>query len=338
MDENEISPEFYSMIKTYMNSDDSLEDPNFDIVTYLNEKFPDYNSLDKLGPLIEDIEKQISDKDEEIEINKEVLCDKSTPGCVERIFVKDMEVEDTVLHIQCEKIKYYHVVKVKKSWNLWKELKKLWQKRKKSIDRYQNAERRSLPSLVDFDPNSWDIDETLMKQLLDPISCEEKYYGFAWIHELELSPDYKGNRTFDDLIASGTDGAVEIRIKNVQKKESKKKFVYHQVLAEDVMGQENKINVWTDDWEWWHSEFGWEEIDGVPKFTPGNLLRVRLQPPSGGFNTFTLQSNQVGKWRNKKIYSNKSDDVRVCVMRKGRKEMTDEEAMSQFNNCTMTME
>jgi hypothetical protein len=74
MDENEISPEFYSMIKTYLNSDDPLEDPNFDIVSYLNEKFPDYNSLDKLSPLIEDIEKQISDKDEEID---NLMCERA---------------------------------------------------------------------------------------------------------------------------------------------------------------------------------------------------------------------------------------------------------------------
>jgi len=74
MDENEISPEFYSMIKTYLNSDDSLEDPDFDIVAYLNEKFPDYNSLDKLSPLIEDLEKQISDKDEEID---NLMCERA---------------------------------------------------------------------------------------------------------------------------------------------------------------------------------------------------------------------------------------------------------------------
>lgn len=73
-EENEISPEFYEMLKTYLNSEDSLEDPNFDIVTYLNEKFPDFKSLDKLSPLIEDIEKQISDKDEEID---NLMCERA---------------------------------------------------------------------------------------------------------------------------------------------------------------------------------------------------------------------------------------------------------------------
>ena len=74
MADKEISPEFYSMLKTYLKSDDSLEDPNFDIITYLNEKFPDYKSLEKLNPLIEDIEKQISDKDEEID---NLMCERA---------------------------------------------------------------------------------------------------------------------------------------------------------------------------------------------------------------------------------------------------------------------
>lgn len=291
------------------------------------------------NPFNDDIWRLQYDKDEEIEINKEILCDKTTLGAIKRVVVKDVEVEDDGLSIQHEIIKYYHVGKTKKYWNLWKELKKLWQRRKKSIDRHQNGERKNLPSLIDFDSNSWEIDDNVMKELRDPVICEEKYYGFAWIHDLELSPDYKGNRTFDDLISCGTEGAVEIRINSVKKTESKKKFIYYQVLAEDVTGQENRINVWPDDWEWWHSEFGWEEIDGKSEFVAGNLLRVRLQPPSGGFNTFILQSNQIGKWRNKKIYYNKSDDIRVCVMRKGQKEqekfLSDEEAMNKFTNCIM---
>ena len=36
--EKNISPEFYSLLKQYTKSDDPLEDPNFDIIAYLNEK------------------------------------------------------------------------------------------------------------------------------------------------------------------------------------------------------------------------------------------------------------------------------------------------------------
>ena len=74
MEEKEITPEFYELLKKYTNSSDSLEDSNFDIVSYINERFPDIESLDKLDPLIEDLEKQIYDKDEEID---QLVCERS---------------------------------------------------------------------------------------------------------------------------------------------------------------------------------------------------------------------------------------------------------------------
>ena len=66
-DEKIITPEFYALLKQYTGSNDPLEDPNFDPVSYLNEKFPDFKSLDKLPSMIEDFEKQISELDEEID-------------------------------------------------------------------------------------------------------------------------------------------------------------------------------------------------------------------------------------------------------------------------------
>jgi hypothetical protein len=95
-----------------------------------------------------------------------------------------------------------------------------------------------------------------------------------------------------------------------------------------VTGQENKINIWAEDWGRWAEEF-----------KVGNLLRVRLQPPSGGFNTFTLESNQLGKYRGSKKYRDKDDDPRVFVMQFGKKEeekfLSDEEALLQFSACKM---
>jgi hypothetical protein len=71
----------------------------------------------------------------------------------------------------------------------------------------------------------------------------------------------------------------------------------------------------------------------------GNLLRVRLQPPSGGFNTYTLESNQQGKFRGRLRYRDKDDDPRIFVMKPGVKEdekfMTDEEVLAQFEKCTV---
>ena len=63
----EITPEFYQLLKQYTGSTDPLEDPNFDVAAYLNEKFPDFKSLDNLPDLIDKFEKEIGELDEEID-------------------------------------------------------------------------------------------------------------------------------------------------------------------------------------------------------------------------------------------------------------------------------
>ena len=183
-----------------------------------------------------------------------------------------------------------------------------------------------MPKLSNFNAEKYEIPEELAKDLLDLVGCEEKYYGFAWVHELEKSPDYKGNLTFD-VLKSELDtiyGPVEIKVNKVMEVKSKKGNVYHQVIAEDVTGEIAKINVWEDDWNWWKNEF-----------YPGALLRIRLQLPSGGFSTYTLEPNQVGFKRGIKKYKYKDDDIRVIVYKKGEdqkeKFLTDEEIFEQFN-------
>ena len=70
-----ITPEFYQLLKQYTNSNDPLEDPNFDIASYLNEKFPDFKSLEKLPELIDDFDRQIGELDEEID---GLMCERAT--------------------------------------------------------------------------------------------------------------------------------------------------------------------------------------------------------------------------------------------------------------------
>ena len=271
---------------------------------------------------------KIYDKDDEITVDKEVKCNELDEGAYGKFVMTEISVEGAIL--QREILKYYRKAKVKRVWNRWKELRKVWQKRKKSIERQRDIDRRIAPSLAAFNADEHEIEEDLMKEFRDPIECEKIYYGFAWVHELERSPDYKGGMTFDALkndIDTGS-GPVELCVKKVTRTKSKKGNDYFQVLAEDATGQENRLYVWMDDWNWWEAEFA-----------VGNLLRVRLQPPSGGFNTFLIESNQVGKWRQQKKYLDKSEDPRVFVMRRGQKEeekfLTDDEALEQFSNCVM---
>jgi hypothetical protein len=273
--------------------------------------------------------REVYDKDEQIEVEKEKICHKDDIGAKERIVVQKIETDEDGLHIQREVTKYYRKQKSKKTWNLWKDLRKIWQRRNTSIQRYKNIESEHLPKLLEFDHTQYNISDELLKEFRDQVGCEQKYYGFPWIHELERSPDYTGNKTFNDLKNSGSEnGPVEMLIKKTQKAESKKGNEYYRIFAEDVTGHENKINVWSEDWQRWSEEF-----------TAGNLLRVRLQPPSGGFPTFLMESNQKGKYRGTKRYEHKIDDIRVCVMQKGKIEedciLSDEEALDQFSNCIM---
>ena len=71
----EITPEFYQLLKQYTGSQDPLEDPNFDVAAYLNEKFPDFKSLDNINSLIEKFEKEIGELDEEID---GLMCERAT--------------------------------------------------------------------------------------------------------------------------------------------------------------------------------------------------------------------------------------------------------------------
>jgi hypothetical protein len=71
----EITPEFYQLLKKYTGSTDPLEDPNFDVAAYLNEKFPDFKSLDNLPDLIDKFEKEIGELDEEID---GLMCERAT--------------------------------------------------------------------------------------------------------------------------------------------------------------------------------------------------------------------------------------------------------------------
>ena len=263
------------------------------------------------------------DYDDFVETEKETECDP--PEGIQRIVVESVPVEGTDITIDREVVRNFKIVKISKKFNRWKELRRLWQRRIKTFERRENITVCDIPRLVDFKADDHDIPSDLLKELRDPILCEEKYYGFAWIHDLERSPDYRGNLTFDclrnDIDQSVT--PVEMRIKKSTEITSKKGTAYRQIVAEDVTGQENRINIWAEDWKRWSKEF-----------VVGNLLRVRLQPPSNGFNTFTLEANQVGKFRGQLRYRDKEDDPRVFVMKIGKKEeekfLSDEEVMQHF--------
>jgi hypothetical protein len=149
-------------------------------------------------------------------------------------------------------------------------------------------------------------------------------YGFAWMHNLEKSHDFKGY-TFQMLRENeGCIVPVEIEVTSVKSCKSQRGNSYIQVIGDDAMGESNRINVFQDDAERWKSEL-----------KAGNLLRLRLAAPTGGFSTYTLEKNSKMPNRGWALkYPTKDSDYRVFVMSIGEKEdayQTDEEVLSQFD-------
>jgi chemotaxis protein histidine kinase CheA len=125
--------------------------------------------------------------------------------------------------------------------------------------------------------------------------AEKLYYGFEWVHQLETCEKYQGI-TFDKFLEECEGGenmwAVEVRVEQVRKRTSKSNVEFYSVDIEDANGKMMVCNIWKDDMTRWKDEI-----------KKGKLLRMRVRPPSGGFNTLTLESvprhEKLRKWPDK---------------------------------------
>jgi len=176
-----------------------------------------------------------------------------------------------------------------------KQLQDLAKKRTNSIENFQEKERddeedeitidQFSPSLVKLDPDEEKVlkDELVLNGHRSYPMAESMYYGFQWIHLLETCPDYVG-QTFDLFFEDHEKkpmkaGTVQVQIIAVRKRTSKKGVEFYSIDIEDANGKRMVCNVWQDDFTRFREEF-----------VPGNLVGLKVNPPSGGFNTFTFQS------------------------------------------------
>ena len=150
------------------------------------------------------------------------------------------------------------------------------------------------------------IDKEYLESLNDNSICENKYYGFVWKTNLEKSPDFLGGLTIQALNANYEEGfafsTVELEIEKVEKRKGQKKN-YYQVTASDFNCERIKINVWEDDHEIFKEEL-----------KVGNLIKVLLEPPTGGFPTYSLKKLSWQERYNKN--RSKNSDFRIVLMRK----------------------
>ena len=78
---------------------------------------------------------------------------------------------------------------------------------------------------------------------------------------------------------------------------------------EDANSQQAGVNIWQEDFDRFQGELtSWSET------YKGNLLRIRLQRPSGGFPTYTFDSPPK-HLRSRVVSDDKAKDSRLVVMR-----------------------
>jgi DNA polymerase III alpha subunit len=169
-------------------------------------------------------------------------------------------------------------------------------------------------TLDQFNPASIKLDEEEEKVLKNDMEldgnitypmAEGAYYGFQWTHELETSPDFSG-RTFDVFfaeceVAGNTAGMVEVMVKSIKHRVSKNDVEFKTIELEDANARVMKMNFWMDDYIRWHDEIA-----------KGNMIKIRVRPPSGGFNTLTFDSVPKHKRRH---LPPKEEDHRIRPMK-----------------------
>ncbi|CAE7860226.1 dnaE [Symbiodinium microadriaticum] len=145
------------------------------------------------------------------------------------------------------------------------------------------------PAVVKLDDKELEVlhDEMVIDGVVSYPKAESMYYGFQWSHVLETSPDYTGeDSTIDAFLERGEPvGTVQVLIKAVQKRTSKKGTEFYSIIIEDSNSKEMKVNVWLDDYLMFQEQ--WKK---------GNMVSLRVRPPSGGFNTMTFESMQSKSW------------------------------------------
>lgn len=200
-----------------------------------------------------------------------------------------------------------------------KMLKDLANKRESSIKNFQEKEQddEESPVTIDqFNPAAINLDPEEEAVLTDELDlngvktfpkAENEYYGFQWTHLLETCPDYTGatiDAFLDEAENEGlTVGMVEVQIKLKQKRTSKgqKAVEYYTFTLEDANGKQMKMNIWMDDYTRFEEDL-----------KVGNLIKVRVRPPSGGFETLTFES--VPRHQRKHLPP-KEEDFRLIVMK-----------------------
>lgn len=196
-----------------------------------------------------------------------------------------------------------------------KEAFKIYKKYRRAVEGHQKKlEADESVKLEDFRPKG-KLDAKI-RDLLggDPLKAEGQFYGFNWDSLLVDSPDFIGDHTFADFekrydLNDTVSWLVEVQVvSKPQEKTSKgsgKK--YYVMEVQDADGVKNGVTIWGPEYGRFKDELNfWESESRM-----GNLLQIRLTRPNPPFKNYTFESD-----RTKKYPEDKSEDVRLTVMRR----------------------
>lgn len=201
---------------------------------------------------------------------------------------------------------------------------KIGKKYKRNVESLRKKQDSDVPiSLADFMP-SGEIDTEDENIYNESIGIAEfMYYGFAWQHPIEFSPDYRGGMTFDrfddeptliwapiecQLVSLDKKGSPK-KASSLQERISKKGNPYYVFTVQDENFNTRLITMWEDDFIRFKEEI--EHWEG--EFRQGNFFRMRINRPDPGFSSHTFFSPSK---RNRSELPEKEADGRLVVMDK----------------------
>jgi DNA polymerase III alpha subunit len=174
-----------------------------------------------------------------------------------------------------------------------------------SAQKWEEKERcdeERIFNLSNFNPSSLEEMPTIE-------DAENQFYGFAWVHPLETSPDYEGNKTFEDQFEEKDGGVLPVEVllwRPPRERISQKNKPYYHVYVEDADRRQEIVTFWEEDFLRFEEEL-----------KAGNLLSMRVKRPSKGFNSFTFESAPKDK-RMSRIPKKKEDDYRITILKNDR--------------------
>jgi len=208
----------------------------------------------------------------------------------------------------------YQGNKRKKQVTFLKQLEDLAKKRSSIIENFHLKEKEDddVDSYEFFNTSSIKIDDKEIDILNDELiidgkkffpKAESNYYGFQWKHILETCDQYSG-KTIDNFLQeienqNDKSGVIQIQVLAVKKKTSKRGTDFYSMEVEDANGKKVFVNVWKDDY-----------LRFKDRFVSGELLSIKVTPPSGGFSTFTFCS--IPRHKRKEIPDRECD--KRCIV------------------------